>query len=1787
MRRVCAIQKNNSTAVLLRHFFGCGVRQLTFIILLFSASVFAQNGVKITSTESPGPTAANPIPIEVKFEGPVDRILLNSDFKVTNGVVGNFQRGIPEFLKGTNDEVLSNFLVKGSLFEIGGNPGKYIKGAVLAITQLNETELLFLTYGNGVQRLDLISGSISNTLINGSNLKSPLDIEASLPNSDQQLYITDKTGKLTYIYDSSTALIDQISLQNPNSSSDIGPTSVVTDSSGNIFIAVAFTGDADVDIDRVEVYNASGDFVQKIPKDGSGIIMEGPYRIAVDNKGNVYVADGGGSTDNGRILIFNKNYDHIRTIEGPTDNLGAPGSIVVDEYGYVYVIDYQDDLTFNGIFQDPLELLQQYTLVRDKNYSVNVYNSNSDFKYVTEFNQGLNLPIDLEIDYCGNILVNNLKLTGPAPGLFSGVDINFNFQLKTFTRNDKFTAEVVPDSSGEVKVILEDTEFFRCGPQPEGEYSIIFEGEDEEDVTSPIFTNCSSTITYTTDTGKCSAVVNYSIPAATDDSGINPEVVWKSGPKPGEVVNIGTYSVVYTATDAAENIAECSFTVTVEDKEAPVFTTCIDNEVQQIFEEDGKYIVPDFRPEVVATDNCSTGSGITYTQSIPPGTEITSGTFIQIFAYDGFKNESESCSFEVVLVEEEDPSFDCDIPPATLDLDENCDYPERDFSFLITNQQNFVDGIFIEQREERVGYILKVNIKVYHGEDANDTFIGECNFEVVLLDRKVPLIESCNSSPVNLNLTSGTDFTIPDYSDRITYSDNCDADPTIIQIPKPGSVVDENTTVSLTVKDASGNISEVCSFSIIFDKTSNGISCHLTELPLGADGTAVLDAANVIDGNPNDPAIKSLVVEPSNFTCENLGLQPVKVKVTYDDGSTSECTTQVKVTDVLVPQIECPREPIVHTFDPEQGFVVPDYSKEFSVTDNCNFTITQVPAPGTVIFGSRQIDFIAEDSSNNTSFCYFSLILNASQDFEITSCPSSRIEDLNGKCEFELLDYTSEVQTSVPYSKVIQQPAPGTIISEDTEVTLTATLDGESVSCFFNVQLTNFSEVLLYCLNDLTVDANGDGTYTLEDYTRLANSDGACGALTYTQDPPPGTIINSDTEVTLTVTDENGKTDDCSFKVNFKESNPGTVECKPTDLYLTQSGDNTLDPRELYKGDANDPLIESFSVDKDYFTCEDLGPQPVVLTVHFKDGTSQDCSTEIVVKDRIDPDVFCIAPGKEFTLINGSVTIDVNDLLADLDDNCGVLDYWLSQETFTSAGTKTVTINAEDSSGNTNSCTTTIEVIAASTSPGSCKPAIIYLDASGSATLDPAEVFEGDPDAGSIEDMIVNRNSFTCDDLGAPVEVNLTVKYANGTNTTCTALVTVKDIIAPEVVCVEEFTLHLNEAGVGKITPEIFDRGSSDNCGFQMSLSKENFDLDDVGEQEVILTVTDAAGNTSTCITTVTVEAYDQENPGISCVDELTLPLSQTGDFFLELNYTGDDENEDYTISKETFSCEDIGTQFITVTYWGEYTGTCEIKVTVVDDMAPVIECLEEIDVRLNASGTASLSIEDLDLEYSDNCSVADSALSRTNFTTADLGKSEITFSVTDGSGNTSTCTTTVNVLPFDGEEPQAIECVDLQVIQIKENGKAILNPRELFTGGTGTTQFTVSKDTFTCLDIGENTVTLEYTTPTESGSCEIKVVVEDPLQICGEPVDSSNGDYIIMYPNPSLGIVRFQTSPGLEIHRVEVFDMRGRYLFEKVYDQNSIFDRKLDLQEFQSGVYTILIYTNGKEYLKRAIIRN
>ncbi|HDR50487.1 MAG TPA: T9SS type A sorting domain-containing protein [Mariniphaga anaerophila] len=101
--------------------------------------------------------------------------------------------------------------------------------------------------------------------------------------------------------------------------------------------------------------------------------------------------------------------------------------------------------------------------------------------------------------------------------------------------------------------------------------------------------------------------------------------------------------------------------------------------------------------------------------------------------------------------------------------------------------------------------------------------------------------------------------------------------------------------------------------------------------------------------------------------------------------------------------------------------------------------------------------------------------------------------------------------------------------------------------------------------------------------------------------------------------------------------------------------------------------------------------------------------------------------------------------------------------------------------------------------------------------------------------------------------VTLTATDAAGNTTTCTFTVTVEDNEAPVVVC-QNLDFLLNENGQVTITAEEIDGGSTDNCGIEsMELDRYTFDLDDAGENEVTLTVTDIYGNSASCIATIQI----------------------------------------------------------------------------------------------------------------------------------------------------------------------------------------------------------------------------------------------------------------------------------------------------------------------------------------------
>jgi len=99
----------------------------------------------------------------------------------------------------------------------------------------------------------------------------------------------------------------------------------------------------------------------------------------------------------------------------------------------------------------------------------------------------------------------------------------------------------------------------------------------------------------------------------------------------------------------------------------------------------------------------------------------------------------------------------------------------------------------------------------------------------------------------------------------------------------------------------------------------------------------------------------------------------------------------------------------------------------------------------------------------------------------------------------------------------------------------------------------------------------------------------------------------------------------------------------------------------------------------------------------------------------------------------------------------------------------------------------------------------------------------------------------------------------------------------------------------------------------------------------------------------------------------------------------------------------------LTVTDNNGNSSTCNAIVTVVDDIFPVALC-QDISVTLSG-GVATIAPQDIDNGSYDNCGIVSRSLSKSTFTCEDIGTISVILTVTDPSGNISSCTANVTVV--------------------------------------------------------------------------------------------------------------------------------------------------------------------------------
>jgi len=471
----------------------------------------------------------------------------------------------------------------------------------------------------------------------------------------------------------------------------------------------------------------------------------------------------------------------------------------------------------------------------------------------------------------------------------------------------------------------------------------------------------------------------------------------------------------------------------------------------------------------------------------------------------------------------------------------------------------------------------------------------------------------------------------------------------------------------------------------------------------------------------------------------------------------------------------------------------------------------------------------------------------------------------------------------------------------------------------------------------------------------------------------------------------------------------------------------------------------------------------------------------------------------------GNVSITTADVNNGSYDNCGIVNMELDVYAFTCAnvGQNTVTLTAWDLQGNSTAVTAIVTVEDNVAPDVYTQNITVQLDAAGTVTILATDVDDNSWDACGIASYDLDKHIFTCADVGSNT-VTLTVEDVNGNIATATAIVTVEDNVAPNVIT-QNITVDLNAVtGLVSITPAMIDNGSSDACGIAtMTLDITDFDCSDVGSNTVTLTVTDVNNNTASATAVVTVQ--DVTPPTALC-QNLTLYLDASGNTSTTAAAVdnGSFDNcgiQSLVLSQTAFVCGDVGvnTVTLTVTDNNNLVSTCTAEITVVDNIPPTV-ITQDITVYLDAAGSVSITTGDINNGSYDNCGIASMSLDETDFDCSHVGANTVTLTVVDVNNLSASATAVVTVV--DNIYPTAL-CQNV-TLYLDASGNTSTTASAVDNGSfdnCGILSLVLSQTDFNCSHVGFNPVTLTVTDVNNNTStCTATVEVIDniiPTALC------------------------------------------------------------------------------------------
>ena len=1040
-----------------------------------------------------------------------------------------------------------------------------------------------------------------------------------------------------------------------------------------------------------------------------------------------------------------------------------------------------------------------------------------------------------------------------------------------------------------------------------------------EDDDPPSIT-CPDDITVDTDPGVCEAFVIVPSPVVVDNC---PDWTvtndYTNTDNASGVYPLGTTIVTFTVTDCGNLIAQCTVNITVEDNN-DLIITCPDDIT--VSNDPGECTADVSIPLPVTSDNCGVMSVINdYTNVANASGVYPVGTTTVTYTVTDDSGNTATCSFNVTVVDDENPSIICPPDLTVGTTDGNC---SASISLATIGEPTVTDNCpgstFSGVRDDGLAlaalYLKGTTTITWTGTDAAGNTVT-CDQTITVEDDDPPSITCPDDITVDTDPGVCEAFVIvpspvvvdncPDWTVTNDYTNTDNAS---------GVYPLGTTIVTFTVTDC-GNLIAQCTVNItVEDNNDLSITCPDDITVSNDPGECTADVSIPLPVTSDNCGVMSVINDYTNLANASgvypVGTTTVTYTATDDSGNTVTCSFTVTVVDDEDPSIICPPDLTVGTTDGNcSASISLDNIGDPTVTDNCpGSTFSGVRDDGLALTdlypkGNTTITWTGTDAAGNTVTCD-QIITVEDDDPPSITCPDDITVDTDpGVCEAFVTVPSPVVTDNCPDWTVTNDytntdNASGVYPVGTTVVTFTVTDCGNLIAqCTVNITVEDNNDLSITCPDDITV-SNDPGECTADVSIPLPLTSDNCGVMSVINDytnvaNASGVYPVGTTTVIYTATDDSGNTVTCSFTVTVVDDENPSIICPPDLTVGTTDGncsasislDNIGDPNVT----DNCPGSTFSGVRDDGLALTDLYPKgntTITWTGTDAAGNTITCDQIITVEDDDPPTIDCpidvtfgTDPGVCSAVLTSTQLGDAIYL-----DNCPDSTLTLSRSDGLALsdpfpkGETVVTYTVTDCGGNTASCDQLVTII-------DDEPAVITCPADITISNLPNEcsrlVFIDIPDTTDNCEIVSLTNDYTGTAnatafyfVGTTV-VTWTAVDCGGNISTCSMSVTVVDDIPPVLICPDDIVVD-SDPGLCSATVDVPLPDTSDNCGIVTLINDFNGTTNasgvyPIGVTTVVWIAIDEAGNADTCDMTITV--LDNEAPVVVCPDDITIDCAE------------------------------------------------------------------------------------------------------------------------------------------------------------------------------------------------------------------------------------------------------------------------------------------------------------------------